>query len=474
MADVPNELAYFVSTLEGVSVNTFKVNAQTTGDVTSSRSIKFTLPNNTILNMRDVRFAFSVDTSGAGDTRVPPSHLLVNRVAVSCGGIPLDSGANNFGVLQEILRIAHPRDCDPVDEHDQIYRNINQTNLMDLSNQSEISSAPGVAYYTMSLGPLFDTIEPALLDTSLLAELQVEIFLANSNVVLCPTSSGKIQHFTTDSGATDAEFTIKNYHLICPCVALADPGYERMIASAMSLNQYVPVNYHQYYNFASTYNGDFIGSNGSMCLNKLIAVFRDNGFDARGKAPVKRVGYAKNFTLTDRGMSAGQVQGDISGVMFQGDTYPANERYVSPQLNFHVPVDDSAGNTSLARNLAQTTNAVTTIPLLNWRVSNVMTPNYQVPIYEWYRLTKQAMDSDEMDAKSLPEFMQNRYVVAQATNLPDTPVRRKTGIDMRNSTSQIRLESNGSGLLTNSDIQVYFQCTTELQIGSGLRVSVLN
>ena len=65
MADIPNELAYFVSTMEGVSVNTFKVNAQTTGDVTSSRSIKFTLPNNTILNMRDVRLAFSLDTSNA-------------------------------------------------------------------------------------------------------------------------------------------------------------------------------------------------------------------------------------------------------------------------------------------------------------------------------------------------------------------------------------------------------------------------
>ena len=345
---------------------------------------------------------------------------------------------------------------------------------MDLSGQSEVSSAPGVAYYTMSLGPLFDTIEPSLLDTSLLAELQVEVFLANSNVVLCPSSSGLIQHFTTDSDQTDAEFTIKNYHLICPCVALGDEGFERMIARALELNDYVPVNYHQYYNFSSTFNGSMVASNGSMCLNKLIAVWRDNGFDGRGKAPIKRVGYAKNFTLTDRGMSEGQVQGDISGVMFQGEGYPANERYVSPQLNFHAPVDDSTGNTSLARNLAQTTNTVTTIPLLNWRVSNVMQPNFQVPIYEWYRLTKQALDSGKMDAKSLPEFMQNRYVVAQATNLPYTPVRRKTGIDMRNSTSQIRLESNGSGLLTNSDIQVYFQCTTELQIGSGLRISVLN
>jgi hypothetical protein len=474
MADIPNELAYFVGSLENVSVNTFKVNAQTTGDVTSSRSIKFTLPNNTILNMRDVRFAFSVDTSGTGETRAPPSHLLVNRVAISCGGIPLDSGCNNFGVLQEILRIAHPHDCDLVDEHDEIYRNQNQTNLMDLSGQSEVSSAPGVAYYTMSLGPLFDTIEPALLDTSLLAELQVEIFLANSNVVLCPTSSVTIANFTVDSNVSNAEFTIKNYHLICPCVALGDPAFERMVSSAMQMNNYVPVQYHQYYNFASTYNGDFIGSNGSMCLNKLIAVFRDNGFDARGLAPRKRLGYAKDTTLTARGQSDAGTQGNNATVVFQGEEYPANEKYVSPQLDFHVPVDDSAGNTSLARNIGQTTNQVTTVPLLNWRVSNVMQPNYQVPIYEWYRLSKQALDSKKMDAKSLPEFMQNRYIVAQATNLPNTPVRRKTGIDMRNSTSQIRLESNGNGLKTDSDIQVYFQCTTELQIGSGLRISVLN
>ena len=473
MADIPNELAYFVSTMEGVSVNTFKVNAQTTGDVTSSRSIKFTLPNNTILNMRDVRLAFSLDTSGTGETRAPPSHLLVNRVAISCGGIPLDSGANNFGVLQEILRVAHPHDCDLVDEHAEIYRNQNQTNLMDLSGQSEISSAPGVAFYTMSLGPLFDTIEPALLDTSLLAELQVEVFLANSNVVLCSDKSVTIAEFTTAPAVavTDAEFTMKNYHLICPCVALADKSFETMISRAMSLNNYIPVNYHQYYNFASTYNGDFIGSNGSMCLNKLIAVFRDSGFDARGQPAVKRLGYARTASLTVRGQSDAGTTDNPATVVFQGEGYPANEKYVHPQLNFHVPVSNA---NSLPGNIGETTNQVTSIPLLNWRVSNVMTPNYQVPVYEWYRLTKQAMDSDEMDAKSLPEFMQNRYIVAQATNLPDTPVRRKTGIDMRNSTSQIRLESNGNGLLTDSDIQVFFQCTTELQIGSGLRISVLN
>jgi hypothetical protein len=479
----PDALMYYANTLRGVSTNVFRVNAMTTGDVGSSQTIRFELPSNTLLNLRQTRLQFNAKCVGsAGDgnnQRLPPLHLLVNRVSVLAGGIPIDSGCNNLPVITEVLRQMRPDDCDPVDEHDAIYRQVSNSTYMDLSGSLEVGiNTDGAGQFNMSLGTFFDSVSPSILATDILPSLQVEIFLSNNSVVLNPISSVSNPLFAneiiagdqpTTLGATSTgspDFQITNYHLVCPCVAIGDKGYEMMIDSAISRGKYVPVLYHQYYNFSSTYTGDFIGSNGSECLNKLIAVFRKNGYDAVGLAPWIRAGYTnEDGAITKRGDAQATYQ------VLQDGLYPTSEEYVHPQLLFEAPL-----TTALVSNANNTTNQVSSLPRLNWRVSNVMMPNYQVPLIEWYRLTKQAMDcSKPTKAKSQFEFMSTSFVVAQALNLPNTSVRLKCGADMRGSTSQIRLESNNTtNMKTNDNIEVFFQCTSELRIGEGMQLQVFN
>lgn len=470
----PDSLMYYANTLRGVSTNVFRVNAQTTGDVGANQTIRFELPSNTLLNLRHTRLQFNVTCTGTGDKRLPPLHLLLQRVSVLAGGIPIDSGCNNLPVITQVLRNMKPDDCDKVVEHDNIYREVSQDTYLSLNGQQEGGiSVDGTAQYNVSLGTFFDSVSPSILATDILPSLQVEIFLSNSSVILAPSGvdAGTGGTFVT-AGTNDGGFTISNYHLVCPCVAIGDKGYEMMIDSAISRNKYVPVLYHQYYNFSSTFTGDAICSNGSECLNKLIAVFRKTGYNTSGLAPVIRAGYNNEVgVVTNRGVPVGAA--DTAGSYFQGDGYAANESYISPQLKFNAPAN-AAG--SLLRNNSATANAVAGAPRLNWRVSNVMMPNYQVPLLEWYMLSKQAMDATKpTNAKSMFEFMEDQYVVAQSLNLPNTSVRLKSGADMRGSTSQIRLEANNTtNLSTTHNIEIFLQCTSELRIGQGMQLQVFN
>lgn len=474
----PDSLMYFANSIMGVSTNVFKVNAQTTGDVGSNGVIRFELPSNTLLNLRKTKLKFNVATSGTANInyRLPPLDLLINRISIGAGGIPLDSGHNNHGVLQGILKNMRPDDSDPVDQHSEIYRAINSANYMDLSGVSGTNGKAevgvgidGTSPYTLDLGSFFNSVEPSILATDILPSLQVTIFLNNSSVVLT-CNDATIPNFNKkNNGDALGEFTMSNYYLVCPCVAIGDKNYESMIDRAIEGDKYVPVMYHQYYNFSSTYTGDFIGSNGSACLNKLIAVFRNSDYGDSGSAPKVVSGYRSehNTTFDSIGLPTGTASQNVAL-----GSNGMKEEYVHPQLDFKAPLE---------RNLVSLT-AVNTdasllgMPRFNWRVANVMMPNYQVPALEWYELTKHAMDcSRPTKSKSMVEFMENRYTIAQSLNLPDTSVRLKSGADMRSSTSQIRLESVANGnLKTTSNIEVFLQCTTELRISSGMRLNVFN
>jgi len=465
----------------GVSTNVFKVNAQTTGDVTSNGVIRFELPSNTLLNLRKTKLKFNVVTSGTANVnyRLPPLDLIINRVSIAAGGIPLDSGHNNHGVLNQVLKNMRPDDCDPVDQHTEIYRAINSANYMDLSGVSGTSGIAevgvgldGTSPYTLDLGSFFNSVEPSILATDILPSLQVTIFLNNSSVVLS-NAGATIETFTSATGTdSNGDFTLSNYYLVCPCVAIGDKNYESMIDRAIEGDKYVPVMYHQYYNFSSTYTGDFIGSNGSACLNKLIAVFRDQNYNNSGKQPVAVAGYRASSNTTFASIGAPQGD-DADGALGSNGM---KEEYVHPQLNFSAPLNKKLRTLTQKKTTTQITDTLVGMPRFNWRVANVMMPNFQVPALEWYELSKHAMDCHKpTKSKSMVEFMENRYVLAQALNLPDTSVRLKSGADMRSSTSQIRLESVANGnLLTSSNIEVFLQCTTELRISSGMRLNVFN
>ena len=119
----PN-LTYFVERLQGFSTNTFKLETQNKTSAKQNDIISFDLPSNAILNLRSLKVwcNASANAGAVAGARLPPINDLVERVAVSVGGIVLSQGTNFVNVLGEAMRALSYEDCDSVVGHPEYVR----------------------------------------------------------------------------------------------------------------------------------------------------------------------------------------------------------------------------------------------------------------------------------------------------------------------------------------------------------------
>ena len=62
---LPGNLSYFLSRMQGVSTNYFKIFPNNTGTATPSKILRFELPSNSLLNLRSLQLMFAASTTGA-------------------------------------------------------------------------------------------------------------------------------------------------------------------------------------------------------------------------------------------------------------------------------------------------------------------------------------------------------------------------------------------------------------------------
>ena len=475
----PSELMYGLRSIDGVSHASFKIPAQTTNAISPNGQIRFSLPSNSIVDLRKCKMVFNVATTGTGNTRVPELHALVQRYQITAGGVPISQGCANAHVLLQALKIVHREDeGDVVEEKPEIYRDRTPLLGTDLSGVQETYSAQNDAtMFELSLGTFFDSCEPRMISTDLLPQVEVELFL-NSSAVVCSSAGAALGDYATDTanaitgdGTKDASFTISNYSLIAPCYSVMDGMYEAMLDAVIQRQEYLPIAFREYYSYSDAFTGTFQGSNGSSCLNRLIGVFRKNGSNTQG-APVLVQGYKTGLAVNANGVGAKLQSFEHSG-----------EKYVSKALNFTAPMDvlptmSRLVNNSDAGSAAGTATEFTSgYPKLVWRVNSVSLPNFNVPVPQFYGITKRCFDVDKTMSKSLVEYLNNRFVIAINLGLPNDSVRVKTGLNMRGSSSTIRLETPDTTNLetTNTpDLLVFMDTTAELRIGAGKQLAVIN
>ena len=472
----PSELMYGLRSIDGVSHASFKVPAQTTNDLTANAQVRFSLPSNSIVDLRKVRMVFNITTGGAaGLSRIPPLHSLIQRIQITAGGVPISQGCANQHLLTQALQIVHPRDeGDIVDGHPEIYRARSGITGVDIAAVDEGYDLGDATVFELSLGAFMDSVEPRMLSTDLLPQVEIELFL-NSNAVI-PQSNNIAEGdyavaanqavFTSPPTTPDATFTMKNYSLIVPCYSVMDGMYEAMLDAVIQRQEYLPVAYKEYYSYSDVFSGTSQFSNGSSCLNRLIAVTRASTANTQG-APIIVQGY--------KSKAVGDAAGTGTPAQLP-DAEHHGEKYVSPALNFEAPmttlpsVADAAGTTA---------NALTAFtagfPKLVYRVNSVSLPNFNVPLTQCYGVTKRAYDVDKTMSKSMLEYLNNRFVFAINLGLPNESVRVKSGLNMRGSSSTIRLECpDTTNLDTSHLLQVFMDTTAELRIGAGKQLAIIN
>lgn len=471
----PSELMYGLRSIDGVSHASFKVPAQTTNDLTANAQVRFSLPSNSIVDLRKVRMVFNLTTGGAaGLSRIPPLHSLIQRIQITAGGVPISQGCANQHLLTQALQIVHPRDeGDVVDGHPEIFRQRSAVMGVDIAASDEGYDLGDATTFELSLGAFMDSVEPRMLSTDLLPQVEIELFL-NSNAVIPQANAVNAGTYATTANQTlftsppttpDATFTMKNYSLIVPCYSVMDGMYEAMLDAVIQRQEYLPVAYKEYYSYSDVFSGTSQFSNGSSCLNRLIAVTRKSTANTQG-APIIVQGY-----------SSGTANADGTGTPAQlDDTEHQGEKYVSPALNFEAPMTTLP---SVAVAAGDKGNDATTFtagfPKLVYRVNSVSLPNFNVPLTQCYGVTKRAYDVDKTMSKSMLEYLNNRFVFAINLGLPNESVRVKSGLNMRGSSSTIRLECpDTTNLDTSHLLQVFMDTTAELRIGSGKQLAIIN
>ena len=62
---LPANLSYFLSRMQGVSTNYFKIFPNNTGTASPNKILRFELPSNSLLNLRSIALMFSASCTGA-------------------------------------------------------------------------------------------------------------------------------------------------------------------------------------------------------------------------------------------------------------------------------------------------------------------------------------------------------------------------------------------------------------------------
>ena len=337
----PN-LSYFLSRLQGVSTNYFRLEPQTSSSstITANKIIRFSLPSNCLLNTRGISFNFNADANGLASAggRLPADiSSLIDRVELASGGLQVAQGANGYGLIVAMKKALTCDKCDPALGHPEIVRATSYVDgggdwatgssvaaLSSTKNENYRQDAGQVPFAITNWEGFLGSVQPAIIDTSLLSDLTLTLYLADNSV--CSSSAGIALPGTGSTDIVDvnttgqAQFQIRDFHLIVETLGMADSVYDMMIEKRISQVGYIELPFKSYYTFNDTHSGTTRFTVATQSLDRVWVAFRSATY-ADLAAPVKVAGFKDTgvFTATSSAGSPTQDIGkpayDIGGIL---------------------------------------------------------------------------------------------------------------------------------------------------------------
>ena len=285
-------LTFFLDRLSGFSTNTFKLEAQNNNTAAANQILRFSLPSNSILNLRSFALHFNAQTAGAAaanDTvRLPPKiDSLIERVEISAGGVQLQQGTQHYGLLRHVKDALMNSHSEGALAHPQVCRTRSYVNGAAMAdNEVYPANTDGVQthfcidYWEGFLG----SAEPRLLDASLLPDLVVSIVTAPDRVLI-KSQGAQLQRSTVGVGTADftvaptvagASYTLDNIHATVECVGLASATFDELNAATMSSKGWLSVPFKQYFSYQDVCTGSSRWSVAAQSLDRIFTCWRDN------------------------------------------------------------------------------------------------------------------------------------------------------------------------------------------------------
>ena len=481
----PN-LNYFLARLQGVSTNYFKLEPQSSGSsaVTANKIIRFSLPSNCLLNTRGISFHFNADANlvaTRGGRIAPDVSSFIDRVELSSGGVQIAQGMNGYGTFVAMKRGIVCDKCDPTLGHPELVRvtsyvdgfgDAGTSALATGENESYLADGGQVPFAITNWEGFLGSVQPSIIDTSLLSDLTLTLYLAGNEV--CSSSAGVLlggnasDNITTAHGTGQASYQIKDFHLIVETLGLADSVYDNMIESRIAEVGYIELPFKSYTSFSDVHNGTTRFTNSSQSLDRVYATFRASGFDVGPKGAVAVQGYKKSgafLSLTTAGATYTQIattdvgmpQYDLGGVLNTN-----SEKYKTAFFNF-----------------AQAQASASVPATYQFSFNSSMLPQFKASAEQMLAITRNSVPTiDTATGKypvpvlTLDQYKKNYFVMCVRLCLPQADeLREISGLDSRGISLNSFLST--SGFTNGSNIFIVCESTSSLRIGLGRSIEVI-
>jgi hypothetical protein len=447
MAYNPN-LSYFMSRLQGVSTNYFRLEPQNSSVASANKIIRFALPSNCLLNTKSLAFMFNATVAGttAGGRLPADISCLIDRVELSSGGIQIAQGFNGYGVFKKAKDGLCGEIPDPLN-HPEVVR---ATSYVDGSaiatNANEVySDANGQTQFCVKNWEGFlGSVAPSIIDTSLLSDCVLTLYLAGNEVLTSSNNVDTIANFKTD-GNGNATWSMSNFHLVVETLGMADSVLDEMVARRISDVGYIEMPFKTFYSFSDTHNGNTRFSLSTQSLDFVWIIWRNNAYETQG-APVSVAGHKT-------------VLGE-TGEYDEGVLGTDSEKYKGKFFNY---VERPDGNAK---------------PLYQLNFNGSFVPQFKATAEQMLEITKNSLPTlDEKKRNkpvmSLDQYKKNHFVQCVRLNLPESEeINQLSGVDTRGIALNAYLST--SGITANAGVMIVCEATSTARIGENRSMEIIS
>tara|TARA_R110001632_G_scaffold26395_2_gene71385 strand:- start:1240 stop:2586 length:1347 start_codon:yes stop_codon:yes gene_type:complete len=423
--------------------------------------ITVSLPESALLDMKSFRMVFDAkSTKKVSGTEIPvfPASMLslIERIEVYINGVQVQQGCSQYNTVCHILNIGRGNN-----DHKDSAENISMKSHVDDLTADGSLTAPDKACVIDKWYGFLNETSTRFLDTSLLGQIQVRLTLAPATVMIPfddTNSKGFAMDISTNGLPTTADFPASlNYELSSLYFTIdsivVDPIYSMTLRDQLSREEYIPINYKEYYTYTlggqniNKYQNRFALSSSS--IDKMYAVTRLNTYAD---------GTQKALLVTAQGGAAIQAGG-------------GGDAHIAPYFAFTSLDEPSASSTDKNNDFTYT-----------WSINNVQRPQYRAKLIE--AATDLAYVNDkcgDYSAGVLPTSFSNfktaQCVISCVLSHPDTPISVKSGLDSRGINSQMVFDAQGLNTQEarkGYESMVVVETTASLRVTSGRSLGVIH
>tara|TARA_R110000824_G_scaffold224680_1_gene412367 strand:- start:1450 stop:2793 length:1344 start_codon:yes stop_codon:yes gene_type:complete len=446
-----------------------------------------------------MRFMFNVVTAGT-TARLPEKiDSLIERVELLAGGVQLSQGLNSYNQLRHVkdaLSKDHNSGCAG---HPEIVRNVQYAAqaltlgvgaappygaavLAGAAPEDYTSAAGGqgatVPFSVEFWEGILGTIEPSIIDTSILPDLTLVIYLAPNDVISCADgvllaedpNAGASPNGCIDTNAVLASgtYTLSHMRLNLETLGLADSMYDNMIARRIGEVGYIEMPFKQYFSFNDVHTGSSRFTVSSQSLDRLWCCHLLTGGKAAPTTNIVRRGHKRSGAWVDLTTGAGATNQDIgvSSLAIGGQMGKNNERYTS---SFFVMRSGGGMGVGVPRGLNLQSS-----PSFQFQLNGAFIPQYQSTTEEMYQVSKNSLLAYEVQPElSLDDYKWDEFVQCVRLNLPESEYGRQiSGLDTRGISLNGFYNTTGYNT-TGFPLIIFAEVTSTLRVGSGRALEVI-